>query len=951
MAAAVVSGVLVGRDAETSAFRAAFEQAVGGKPATVLVSGEAGIGKSRVVEAAVAGLPGDPLVLTGGCLELGAEGAPYVPFVAALRELVGHLGRDHVDELLPLADSAIGAWLPGVSPATVPFGRTRLMEELLTLIGRVSRERPVVLVIEDLHWADTSSRELFAYLARNLAHHPVLLAGTVRTGELPVGHPGRQLLAELGRRADVRDIALAPLDRAQVSALLTALEGRRPDPGRCGEIHRRSGGNPLFVEALSSAASTTPHGLQSLLADRVTELSPSARELLAAAAVAGTDVSEEQLRQVTGRAAAELRPALRELIERGQIVIRGDRYAVRHDLIREAVYTSLLPGERAEHHARWAEALDGDPDAATAVHWIAAGRPARALPAAWNTAARAGRQYAYDEHLHALEQVLDLWDRVDSPAETIGADRTTVRELAASAAYAAGRSRAGVAHATAALDGVDPAAEPARAARLLGLRGRHQNRIDGTGGPDLEAALAHLPGERDTALHGELIDGLARVRLVEGRLTEGAALAEEALRIGEHLDDDPLRCSALVITAMLDGMAGTLDRARTRFAAGRRIAHDIGDRHNFVTSFQWEAGSCGVNGRYADAVRLAAEGHEWARRYGLGRARGSMLAVNRAMFLTRLGRLAEAETIIDDALADDPPPYFAASLRLSLADIMISRGEHARYRSLAARIDRYLTDQPGATVTRYEAQSLAIEQALAVGEHERADGLLAATLAGDPGPIGPGIMRLHLAMIGARVRRARLAAAPRDRDLAAAMVERLEELRRLAGTVEEDTPATDAYRRAFEAETGPGDLPAWNRAAAGWRDLGCPYELVHALIGGAESALASSNRYGARLRLTEARELAESLGATTQSARIDALAARARLDEAKPADGNAFGLTPREQDVLRKLARGLPNAGIAAALFISTNTVATHVARILTKLGVASRTEAAALAHRNGLAG
>lgn len=171
-------------------------------------------------------LSGNPLVLSGGCLELGAEGAAYVPFVAIVREIVRQLGRERVAFFLPSAGSALGDWLPELGPAPARYGRIRLLEEMLTLICRVAELRPVVLVVEDLHWADESSRELFAYLARNLAGSTVLLIGTVRTGELAAGHPNRRLLAELGRLGDVVRLSLGPLEHRLVTELLTAVDGR-----------------------------------------------------------------------------------------------------------------------------------------------------------------------------------------------------------------------------------------------------------------------------------------------------------------------------------------------------------------------------------------------------------------------------------------------------------------------------------------------------------------------------------------------------------------------------------------------------------------------------------------------------------------------------------------------------------------------------------------------------
>ncbi|MEU4192353.1 AAA family ATPase [Kribbella sp. NPDC026611] len=939
----IVSPVFVARGPETAAIEAAYAQAVRREPATVLVSGEAGIGKSRLVGTATAGLPGDPLVLTGGCLELGSDETPYVPFAGIFRRLVDHLGRDRVHELLPLDRSAIAAWLPGFAPPDIPFGRTRLFEELLLLIGEVARDRPVVLVVEDLQWADASSRELFVYLTRNLTSLPVLLIGTIRSGTLPETHPNRRIIAELGRRADVTELRLAALDVAAVADLVAAIEGSRPDPVRVREIHHRSSGNPLFVEALSTSGTTMPDTLRAMLRHRVSELPQTAQEVLAIVAVASTDVAEDLLCAVVGRAEIDVRNDLRRLIAHDQIVVRDLRFGLRHDLIRQVVYDELLPGERREYHTRWAEQLGNDPEAAgvVAAHWAAAGRPELALPAAWGSAQEAGRRYAYDEQLHSLERVLDLWDSAD-----LGVDRVTVHEQAALAAFSAGRSADGLRHATAALDGLDDAN---RRARLLSLRGRTQNRIDARGDTDIEAALALVPPGRDDALRAGILSDLAFVRLVAEQPERVSDVVAEALEIAERLDDDALRAPALLAEGFCLAAGGEVDQAQQQYAASRRAAERAGDRETLLTAYQWEAASLGFAGRYADSLHIAAQGYQLAQRSGLERTRGAMLANNCARMLARLGRWDEAEQLMEGTLASDPPPYYAAGMWEVIASIAVQRGDLDRYDEVAARRAKYLKEYPGAVAVQLDADLTAITRFLAGGDLDRADELVGARLA-DPVELnGNTSMWLWLAVHGAQVVRARIAAAPRDRNVVAAAAERMAELSAIMERFRQDSPEGTVLQLMFDALSGPGDLPAWDRVAAAWRDAGNPYQLASALICGAESALASSNQYGARLRLNEAHELATRLGAKGLVRRIEQLTARVHLDDAPVAVDNDFGLTRRELDVLAALTRGLSNADIAAELFISTNTVATHVARILTKLGVSSRTQAATTAHRTGL--
>jgi DNA-binding NarL/FixJ family response regulator len=178
---------------------------------------------------------------------------------------------------------------------------------------------------------------------------------------------------------------------------------------------------------------------------------------------------------------------------------------------------------------------------------------------------------------------------------------------------------------------------------------------------------------------------------------------------------------------------------------------------------------------------------------------------------------------------------------------------------------------------------------------------------------------------------------------------RLDALKSLVGGISARPAVMVAQLTTFDALAGKGSVKEWDAAVAAWRDLGTPYELALALTAGAAAALASSNRSGARQRLHEARSIAADLRAAPLLSRIDDLAVRARLDEEQEPAGADFELTRRELQVLRVLAKGHSNAKIAVELFISTNTVASHVQHILTKLGVRTRTEAAALAHRHAL--
>ncbi|MGZ0151394.1 helix-turn-helix transcriptional regulator [Kribbella sp. WER1] len=941
------SPVLISRRSELAALRAAYDRARTGEPVTVLVSGEAGIGKSRLVTTAVAGFDGEPLVLTGGCLELGADGTPWVPFLAILRDLLRAWGPERLTEALPSGGTALAGWLPELSLPEGPAGHVRLFGEVLGLLHQAAAERPLVLVVEDLHWADASSRELLVYLMRTLGA-AVLLIVTLRTGELPAGHPTRKLLSELARRAEVVRLELAPLGRQEVGELLAALDGRTPHALTSSEIHRRSSGNPLFVEALYAAGSDSSDGLNELLLGRIADLSPPARQILATIAVAGGTVPDDLLAAVTGEAVDD---AVRELVERDQVFVRGSEYVIRHDLIREAAYGALLPGERRRLHARFASAIEAGPGsaaplaehwaAALAEHWTVAGEPTKALAAAWRAAATAERQFAYDEQLNMLNRVLELWSGTD----VIDVDQTTVQELAAAAAYATGRSQPGVEHATAALATLDPHTEPQRVAQLLRLRGLLHCRLDGTGTNDLLHAVELMRGVEpaptgaDDVLRSRLLSGLAFTELVGAPGPEMSRHAAQALELAERVGDNQALADARLVSG---GVALHTDggsvAVRRLLQDARRAAEACGDQHTYLTSLQWEGRALSDAGHPEEAVVLLAEASQQAERWGRMRARGSMLAQLRAEALISLGRWDEALELVENALVDGPPPWYDAALRLEIAVVAVQRGQYDD----AAEQLAHLAVPPGGPISEVGLSRLPVHLALAIGQNDvaAADRMLAEAVDALPDwPAADAVVMARLYVAALRLERT---ATGRRRQIPA----RSKALRK-ALPAPDRWPIVEAAARTGDAYD-LGTTAAWDTAADAWRVAHDVHELALALIGGAAAALRSNNKPGARHRLDEARELATGLAAAPLLAEIDDLTRRAGMSTARE-EPAAHGLTERELVVLRTLARGLSNAEIARELFVSPNTVATHVARILRKLGVATRTEAAAVAHRNGL--
>ena len=595
------SPVLVGRDEQMAALDAAFVSVRRGGPSAVLLGGEAGVGKSRLVSdfgrpAAAAGAR----VLTGGCLELGTDGLPFAPFTTVLRDLVHEMGADAVASMLPgRTTRGLARLLPELGePDTAgdpAEARARLFEEVLRALEHLTRHSPVVLIIEDAHWADRSSRDLLTFLIGNQrALSGLLIVVTFRSDELHRTHPLRPLLASLDRIAWVERIELPRLTRHDTGELVVRILGRQPASDLADKLYHRSEGNPLFVEALlccdGELSQELPESLRDLLLDSVRKLPEDTQEVLRVASAGGESTGHALLGTVTGLDDVALTRAVRPAVIANVLQARGDGYAFRHELIREAVHEDLLPGEHGRLHSRFAEAIDADPTLVPpgraavemAHHWHSAHDSAWALIAAWQAAAQAGRAVAAAERLSLLARVLELWDQVPDAAERIAADHSQVLEEATAAAHDAGELERGIALATSALRELDPATEPERVAKLLGDRGHFKMKLgrrDFT--RDLKDALDYVPGDVSPGIRVDILLALARC---PPKVTDERSYAEEALALARRAGDQAKEANALLTLAMFNADpgqqapadSGPLDLiAQARAMAERRGADDV----------------------------------------------------------------------------------------------------------------------------------------------------------------------------------------------------------------------------------------------------------------------------------------------------------------------------------------------------------------------------------------
>src|SRR6478672_6657965 len=346
----VVSPVLVGREQELARLGGALDRTATGDASVVLVGGEAGVGKSRLLQAAFGSVPGTR-VLTGGCIEVGGESLPFVPVVEALRTLTRTTSPADLDRLLGPARRELARLLPELagddSPAAgVPGSTAQLFELLLGVLGRLGADRPLVLVVEDLHWADRSTLDLVAFLVRALQGTRVLLVLSYRSDEVDRRSPLRPLLSGWERLRGVERLQLDRFDRAEVSAQMAAILGAPAAQAMVDVVFDRSEGNAFFVEELvrtlrdGASEHELPPSLRDVLLTRAERLTPTAQRVLRTAAVAGRGVPERLLAAVAGVPNVELYEALREAVDASLLMVDGTGrgYAFRHALTRDAVY-------------------------------------------------------------------------------------------------------------------------------------------------------------------------------------------------------------------------------------------------------------------------------------------------------------------------------------------------------------------------------------------------------------------------------------------------------------------------------------------------------------------------------------------------------------------------------------------------------------------------------------
>ncbi|MFB7052512.1 AAA family ATPase [Streptomyces vinaceus] len=1004
-----VSPVFVGRADELAVLTDALARAAGQEPQAMLVGGEAGVGKTRLTEEFVheAARRG-AVVAVGGCVEIGAEGLPFAPFSTALRTLhrllPGELAaaaagqEDELARILPeLGDTPRG---PHDEESTA-----RLFELTARMLERLAADRTVVLVLEDLHWADTSTRHLLSYLFRTLASGRLVVVATYRADDVHRRHPLRPLLAELDRLRTVQRIELPRFNRAEVRRQLAGILASEPDEDFVDSVFERSDGNAFFVEELaacqrSGCRAGLTESLRDLLLVRVEVLPEAAQRVVRIVAEGGSTVEYPLLRAVAGLSEDELIEALRAAVGANILLATpdGDGYRFRHSLVREAVSDDLLPGERARVNRRYAEAMEADDwliraeerVIRLASYWYCANDAAKALPAVLAASVAARRRHAYSEQLNLLVRALDLWESApqevrealrpvdytevyppltSGTGDPSGCDPATtplkrldlLAEATVAARFGGERERALKLTKTA-LRLLEEDQDPLRAAWFWTERSRLVSSLArGDGWEELARAQELVKGLPPSQVHAEVLVRAAGWGMLHNPGPGNLEAAERAAAYARMLGAEEIELNARITVGCLLTDAGDAERGLAEMLVVRERAAELGlvmlaGRAHINLTSQLES-----MGRSREAVELAGQGVELVKKSRLLDTE-AWLSGNMAESLYSLGRWDEAAEAARRGLSvgQSAAPRGSASARLSY--LALARGEltEAGARLTAAHAHFGTHDsQPQHRIPLYR---LAV--GIAAGEGRIADVRAEITDAIAYGfPLGHHRYAWPLLLAAASAEADARGLPVADAGRAAA----LEVLRGAARALATPVPVWTAHAEFFRAEllrAEARDTAAdWAGVERAVRPLERPYLLARARHRLAEALLASGgDRACAASLLGEAYATAERLGSRRLREDLALLAQRARLPltgadapavppAPAPDPVEALGLTSRERDVLSLVAAGRSNRQIAEELFISPKTASVHVSNILAKLGVAGRGEAAALAHRLRLFG
>ncbi|WP_132298253.1 AAA family ATPase [Kribbella sp. VKM Ac-2568] len=973
---------LVGRGVEERLLADALKATAGGRPCAVMVHGEAGAGKTRLVREVCDAFGAEIQVLWGTCVHFGEASVPFAPVTGALQSWLAQADAQERAEVLAGADE-LGTVLPALGDAS-PGEPGRLLPLIDLVVNRIADRRPTVVVIDDLQWADRTSLDVLAYLITGFRDQHLALLATCREEHRGEGHPLHGWLADMRRMPLFSEIHLDRLDLAATETQIQDMLGRALDIDLAAQIYERSAGNPYLTELLVGGLSgdeprlqaTAPAALRDALLASWHGLSAAARQATRVLAVGGRPTDLAVLAGVAAEHGVEpglLSGCLTEAQDHGVVRPDGDgRPWFRHPLLAEVLYDGMPPGERVKVHATYVRVLEGMPGgqdgrvaADLAVHNHHAGRVDDSYRWSLTAAGHAAELCATSEEAIHLERACSLWDQISPDVRGSRVGHVDLLRRASRVCGRAGRLDSAVNLVREALGVVDRDSEPLLTSTLLlaWCEATYRGSAPMKAGVDeLVEAVQLTQAYPDNPERALALAGLAFAERWDKSYDSAAAHAEEAVQAARRSGSELALAAALSTRAFVhlhDVASNPL--ADTEEAV--RLARSCGSTDWLEEAAIWQVRCLKHLGRVNEATAVAQEafqevlaaGSEWA----------YFLASHAAEGLLWQGRWNDCRELLRTALAARCGGIAGASVRLTAAQLAARSGRIAEAK---LHLDRALNliseDFAG---LRGDLTLAGAEVFLASGEPQKALRWLKRRI------VVPNAARPHYSedilveFAHAAAETARAARDAGDADGVAQAVATLDDLiaKWPAESFTAERPdAVDVamFKALFDAEvarcrgqTGQADL--WRHAIEACHTAGVPWEEAVSRLRRAEAMLAAGSRGSAVSDLLRQAHLtAVELGAQPLQEEVESLARMARVSLREPVSMPSMpegptalgGLTPREREILAFLVAGRSNGEIAKALVISYTTVSVHVSNILRKTGTSSRVEAAALAERLG---
>ena len=965
---------LVARDAELAELVAAWDTAAAGTGTVAVVSGEAGVGKSRLVTELERTVRDRGIVLRGEAVPLAVDTLGYPPFLQLLRAARRSLGSAGEHLPLDLTDRSVDS----------------VIDVFMGALDDLTARQPTVVIVEDLHWTTPDSCAVLSVLARLVGEQRALLVMTCRSADLAPTHHARRLVAELARTGLAREVSLGRFGVAAVADQIEALTGTNPEASVLADVYERSGGNPLLVEEVVLTGAPVddlgPGRLDELVVARVEQLSLDGRQLAEAVAIVGGPVAQRLLADFVEWEPGRFVAALREAIDAQVLSVSpGDeRVVFRHVLLAEAVVGAMLAIERRACHVRWAEVLeaagppapeDGESDSdrlqLVARHHALSGRLDRSAPADLAIARSAESVLAFGAARVHYERLLDAWPHLDDPAALLD---ITLVEASLRAAEAANRS-GGADVAVRIMDRVltGEAAADVTPAWLPLLRERRAwyLRCGGSIGPAMAAydsALGTLvslaPDQVVGPIRTRVLAGCVRRWELSGQLDEAIGLAARALEVAEPADLEGQALAGSMLGQALIAAGRYADAEGVLVDAAAR-AEEVRDAGALVTMLRHRTDAASRLGRVEDGLAAVEAASVRLRAAGAIEPLAILLDAVAGELLYRLARFdasaAKAEVVLAESTA--PIPRAAAHAltgvvrleRLELADAH-EHLERARMGAVGLADSRL-----SAGIAMARAELATVAGRFGTAQAAVSEGVNAVEHSGDYEALA------RLLALAVQVEADRAAAAVGRRaptSMGSALVDRMtRRLRELNDATGDPVVALAAEQAALDHERLLGtDAPArWSELAAAWNKYGFRRLALVARLRQVQAALGRvSERVDAAGDLVALHSEVVEAGSAllTAAAERTARAAGVPLSGESKARARGSGsqqpgfaeLTRREREVLELVSSGATNRQIGAQLYISEKTASVHVSRILAKLGVSGREEAARL-HRQQRAG